>query len=408
MKKIYFFTLIATLIVLSGFFIQSVSAFTLQELLNIGKRKSTDYVYTINNNAKTLQKFKSSDLSLVTTASTTDSPYSLAVSLDGQYIYVTTYKATVTPTIGSVKKFRSSDLSLIASVNTGDNTFPGGITISSDGMYLYAVMNNGGTAGFVKKFKSADLTLLATGNTGWIQGAGKVVVSSDGKYVYVRAYYYRPDIATYYYDLEKYSGADLSFIARANSGNNCGGNILSISPDNNYLYTTTSAGCTDDQLGIQKYKTVDLSLVVRHISSPPMRPFAVDISSNNLYLYAPVYYFDQNGANHYYLEKYNTSDLNLVKQVTLGDTTHVGYSESISVSSNNAYLYVPYGASGSYLLGKFQSSDLNLVGTVDTNAGPSFVSGSRGRRPISKADEPVGKTNFFASLLSGLKTLFSR
>jgi 6-phosphogluconolactonase (cycloisomerase 2 family) len=206
------------------------------------------YFYGVNTLGYTITKYNYQDLSEIITVGTNSSnmyPISLALSPDGQYLYVAAYSNR------PIYKYRTSDMVKVGEFNDGDIYDSATMAVSLDGQYLFvAGYHKTDEAGYpiydefgngislLKKIKASDMSLSKEVNFGCNYFC-KILLSSDGQYIYSIQY---AESA-----LNKTSTVDLSLIAQLDTGV-VGNTAFVLSPDNSYAYILSNT-----QNALQKF-----------------------------------------------------------------------------------------------------------------------------------------------------------
>jgi uncharacterized repeat protein (TIGR02543 family) len=225
-----------------------------------------------------------SAITLSTAGSTTGSyPSLIAISPNGNYLYVTNYGSTGANGISAYAIGTGGALTANGTFTTG--TYPYGIAISPNGNYLY-VANYGSTGsnGISAYTIGSDGALTVNGTFTTGSGPAAIAINPNGNCLYVVNYSGSNGISAYTIG----SGGALSAITSGTFVTGTGPRAIAISPNGNYLYVANYSGLN----GISAYTIGSggaLSAITTGTFTTGPNPYWIAISPNGNYLYVTNY-----------------------------------------------------------------------------------------------------------------------
>ena len=316
------------------------------------------HVYTISSEQNSLAVFLHTDdggLGFVealyhstTGVSALDAPYDLAISPDGQHVYVTS------PRQGALSVFGRRDDGTLATIDTyinGQAGFPdllgiADLDISPDGQHLYATNPSDNTLTVFLRQQDGTVQYLkqyCDGQTGFdgLRGAAGLAVSPDGRYVYVAA-----PLDDSFCVFARQETGELTLLEQhynqeASIQDFSGPSQVAVSPDSRHVYVT---GLLDDTLTAfvrQDDGTLALIQVLhdgQHGVDGLWRPSNITISPDGHYVYVAAFLDDalsvfarDDSGQLAYLESHRHA---------VDDTLALGRASGLTVNPLDAQVYI--------------------------------------------------------------------
>ena len=273
-----------------------------------------------------LQKFRASDLTLVTQI--TIAGNAIAVSPDSSSVYVGANSG--------IQRLDASDLSQ-AAVNGGASALT--MVVSPDGNYLYSL----NASGFlIQKYDAFTLGLLGSTSTGSLGGGPglSLTISPDGNSLYVGS-----------------GGGSTAFLQKftavpaLNNWGNTTGNLSAMVNDGSYAYSIDSSNNN-----LRKFQIFGNTIAQTGSTATGVGPSGITIFGGNLFI-------TNRTANT--LQKFDATFLGSATTTVSTDSGPI----SVANSSNGTYIYVVNYISAT--LQKFNASDLSATqinGVATSNA----------------------------------------
>jgi 6-phosphogluconolactonase (cycloisomerase 2 family) len=205
-----------------------------------------------NNPAYSISKYNYNNLSLITTKSAGSLyPYTLTLSPDGQYLYVAAFNNL------PIQKYRTSDMSLVATFSDSSIYGTPDMAISPNGQYLYVVGYNQYAAqsstpqATMKKIRTSDMTLVSQLTSTF--GAGLVdcqtychiAMGPDGNFYTVGLYSTK---------LQQWD-ANMNLLQTIDTGTQFN-NDVAVSSDNSYVYVLNYTNTSGTQTSVSNPYTL--------------------------------------------------------------------------------------------------------------------------------------------------------
>jgi len=288
--------------------------------LDIAITSDGNYVYVANYGADTVSVIRTSDNSVIKTITvggigrSIDGKRRIAITPDSNYVYVANYGAD------TVSVIRTSDNSVIKTIAVDNH--PADIAITPDGNYVY-VSSSWGTVSVIRTSDNSVVKTITVGGTPL-----DIAITPDGNYVYVS------------------SGWDTVSVIRTSDNSvvktiPVGGMSLvpgtrrhiAITPDGNYVYVANFFG------GTSVIRTSDNSVVKTNSYLGGTRGIAITPDSN--YVYVANYGADT-------VSVIRTSDNSVVKTIPVAK-----YPFYMAITPDSNYVYVAnYGSDTVSVIGK--------------------------------------------------------
>lgn len=307
-------------------------------VVTVGGTASNGYAFTvyylayvINNSANSISVIRSSDNTIVSTISGIglNSPINIAITPDGNYMYVTN-------SLAGVSVIRRSDNTLVNSI---DLVGQDGITISPDGNYVYTTNPALNTVSVIRTSDNAVVKTTAVGTRPY-----GPCCTPNGSFVYVPNW--SDDTASV---IETSGNTVLTTVAVQDSPRNS-----AASPNGNYVYVANSGGPTSvSVINTSTYAVTDIPF------APGSIVFNLAVTPNGNYLYV-----NKNGTNA--VAVIQTSDNSILTSIDVGTQPY-----GIALTPDGSYVYVTNVLSNNVSV--IRTSDNTVVATVSVGSSPNGV-----------------------------------
>lgn len=221
---------------------------------NSKQLNTTPYLYTANSGDNTISAFAVASSGKLSTATCQDcsypridQPYGLVMNPTGAFLYTSDHSGTVGVLAFDTVYETVAVGSLAVRTNLPVGSSPDGVAVSPNGDYLYVTNYGSNTisafaGGADGNIASTPVSCSACSNTSYFSAPTGVAVSPNGKYVYV-ANSASNTVSAFTIG----SGGALSFTGSYNTG--ASPERIAISPDGNYLYVTNTYNSVDSVSG---------------------------------------------------------------------------------------------------------------------------------------------------------------
>jgi len=136
------------------------------------------YVYVTNFSDSTVSIISTITNTVIDTISVGNNPWGITITPDGLYVYVTNFSDSTVSIISTITN------TVIDTI--GANTYPTGIAITPNGLYIY-VTNSTASSSIVSIISTATNTVINTISVG--NNPRGIAITPDGLYVYVTNYW---------------------------------------------------------------------------------------------------------------------------------------------------------------------------------------------------------------------------
>jgi YVTN family beta-propeller protein len=189
-----------------------------------------EFVYVPNAIGNSVSVIQTADKRVIATVFVEDNPRDIAITPDGENLYVTNYED------GTVSVIQTSDRRVIATVFVGDN--PRDIAITPDGEFVYVTNALSGTVSMIQTSDNAVIdTIPVEANP------ADIVVTPNGRYVYVTHLNEAEDDV-----ISVIQTSDNAVVDIITVGNNPMG--IAVSPDGEFVYVTNALDNTMSVIGL--------------------------------------------------------------------------------------------------------------------------------------------------------------
>jgi YVTN family beta-propeller protein len=326
-------------------------------------------LYVVNFNTSTISIIDTSTNTIIGTITGFDGPYTMAITPDGNYAYVSNFGSIRGVGRGNGKFIRVVDL--VNNVIVGDPitvaTAPTAVTISPDGSHVYVASFGDGTpkGGAVTVINTADNTVSNT-ITGFF-GPFSIAIPSNGKYAYVTNA-----------GKKDFTGIGTTVSVIDLSNNTITATIpmgiqptgIAITPDQLYAYVTnfnmvwSNDGFNHIRPGQGFVQIIDLS--TNTVVNPAIRvgesPCHIVIPSTGEYAYIT-------NANYNSVSVLALQPFTIIATASLSKTedSFVGWMSTLNISAKGSFLPVKYLVYNDANLIEFQAIVLANEGSANYN-----------------------------------------
>ena len=256
----------------------------------------------------------------------------IAVSPDGEFVYVSNYDDEEDGFDGTVSVIKTSDNTVIDTIDVGIN--PYGISVTPKGAYAY-VNNSGGETGTVSVIDTLNNTVIDTIDVG-IAPSG-ISVTPDGAYAYVNNFGGETGTVSVI-ETSDNTVIDTIDVGIAPSG-------ISVTPDGKFVYVSNYFAGTVSVIRTSDNTVIDTITVGG-------RPDGISVTPNGSYAYV-----NNSGGE--------TGTVSVIDTLnnTVIDTIDVGIAPSgISMTPDGAYAYVNNSGDGTVSI--IQTSNHTVIDTI--------------------------------------------